>query len=103
MEQFLKALDFGQLLKLEYLDLIFIPLETVFSEAYFTNLVSLNFLGLSECSLAFDVSSDWIPSFQLNAIHLSSYYCTVAVHNNHLLSVSRSLGTANAKETLALT
>ncbi|XP_008775355.2 receptor-like protein EIX2 [Phoenix dactylifera] len=62
----------GQLSKLEYLDLSFNPLKTVMSEAHFTNLTSLNYLELTESSLALHVSSDWIPPFQLEVIHLSS-------------------------------
>ncbi|KAH7840762.1 hypothetical protein Vadar_021244 [Vaccinium darrowii] len=62
----------GQLSRLEYLDISSNSLEGVISEAHFSNLSSLKFLDFSFNSLVFNISSNWIPPFQLDVIRLAS-------------------------------
>ncbi|KAH7865431.1 hypothetical protein Vadar_006596 [Vaccinium darrowii] len=65
----------GQLHKLEYFSCAFNSLNDTFSEAHFSNLSSLWYLDLCSNALTFNVSSDWVPPFQLFAIKLAS--CTL--------------------------
>ncbi|KAH7841071.1 hypothetical protein Vadar_025155 [Vaccinium darrowii] len=62
----------GQLSRLEHLDVSSNSLEGVISEAHFSNLSSLYWLDFSFNSLVFNISSNWIPPFQLNVIRLAS-------------------------------
>ncbi|KAH7853061.1 hypothetical protein Vadar_032732 [Vaccinium darrowii] len=62
----------GQLSGLEYLDISSNSLEGVISEAHFSNLSSLKILDFSFNSLVFNISSNWIPPFQLDVIGLAS-------------------------------
>ncbi|KAH7845177.1 hypothetical protein Vadar_010168 [Vaccinium darrowii] len=62
----------GQLSRLEHLDVSWNSLEGVIFEAHFSNLSSLKFLDFSFNSLVFNISSNWIPPFQLDAIRLAS-------------------------------
>ncbi|XVF00284.1 hypothetical protein REPUB_Repub03eG0271700 [Reevesia pubescens] len=61
----------GYLSELEILEASRNSLEGVISEAHFKNLSKLQKLDLSFNLLAFNVSSNWVPPFQLNQIHLS--------------------------------
>ncbi|KAH7845190.1 hypothetical protein Vadar_031441 [Vaccinium darrowii] len=47
-------------------------MEDVISEAHFSNLSSLKYLDFSFNSRIFNINSNWIPPFQLNAIRLAS-------------------------------
>ncbi|XP_052622767.1 LRR receptor-like serine/threonine-protein kinase GSO1 isoform X2 [Lactuca sativa] len=63
----------GQLAKLKYLDISDNSLEGVVSEAHFANLSMLEHLDASSnTKLAFNVSREWIPPFQLYGLDLSS-------------------------------
>ncbi|KAH7840886.1 hypothetical protein Vadar_022963 [Vaccinium darrowii] len=62
----------GQLSRLTHLDISWNSLEDVISEAHFSNLSSLKFLDFSFNSLVFNISSNWIPPFQLDLIRLAS-------------------------------
>nr|KAJ0192658.1 hypothetical protein LSAT_V11C800445380 [Lactuca sativa] len=63
----------GQLAKLQYLDLSSNSLEGVVFEDHFANLSMLKQLDISSnIRLAFNVSREWIPSFQLVSLQLSS-------------------------------
>ncbi|KAJ4718554.1 putative Leucine-rich receptor-like kinase family protein [Melia azedarach] len=68
----------GQLLNLQHLDLRENSLEGVISEALFSNLSNLWYLQLGGNSLILDFSHDWVPSFQLNIVDLSS--CKMGPH-----------------------
>ncbi|XP_057472099.1 receptor-like protein EIX2 [Actinidia eriantha] len=68
----------GRLSKLFVLDISSNALEGMISEEHFSNLSTLKYLDLSFNSLAFDISSNWIPPFQLDAIRLSS--CKLGQH-----------------------
>nr|KAJ0192662.1 hypothetical protein LSAT_V11C800444520 [Lactuca sativa] len=63
----------GQLAKLNELDISDNSLEGVVSEAHFANLSMLEHLDASSnTKLAFNVSREWIPPFQLYHLNLSS-------------------------------
>ncbi|KAH7867259.1 hypothetical protein Vadar_031007 [Vaccinium darrowii] len=62
----------GKLHKLTSFNCAFNSLKGIISEAYFSNLSSLWDLELSYNRLSFNISSDWIPPFQLEEIRLSS-------------------------------
>ncbi|XP_031122563.1 receptor-like protein EIX2 [Ipomoea triloba] len=62
----------GQLLKLEKLDVSNNALTGVVSELHFSELARLTELSMSLNSLAFNMSSQWIPPFQLKTIKLAS-------------------------------
>ncbi|XP_058216004.1 receptor-like protein EIX2 isoform X1 [Rhododendron vialii] len=68
----------GQLHKLMYFDCASNSLTGIISEAHFSNLSSLWYLDLSYNALTFNVSSDWVPHFQLDVIKLSS--CKLGPH-----------------------
>lgn len=63
----------GQLSNLEILDISNNSLEGVVSETHFLKLYTLKHLDLSLNQLVLNISSDWIPPFQLDDILLS--YC----------------------------
>ncbi|CAK9160630.1 unnamed protein product [Ilex paraguariensis] len=63
----------GQLSKLEMLDVSANHLAGMVYEYHFTKLTKLNRLSMSFHFLALNVSSQWIPPFQLQAIKLASY------------------------------
>ncbi|KAH7662939.1 Non-specific serine/threonine protein kinase protein [Dioscorea alata] len=60
----------GQLSELILLDLSFNSLDGVVSDVHFANLSKLEQLSLASTSLAFGMSSSWIPPFQLKLIGL---------------------------------
>ncbi|XP_058185644.1 receptor-like protein EIX2 [Rhododendron vialii] len=62
----------GQLHKLISLYCGFNSLKGTISEAHFSNLSRLSELDFSYNALTFNVSSDWVPPFQLDVIKLSS-------------------------------
>ncbi|KAI8539603.1 hypothetical protein RHMOL_Rhmol09G0195900 [Rhododendron molle] len=62
----------GKLSKLEYLDASMNSFEGIISESHFSNLSSLKYLDFSNNQLIFNISSDWIPPFQLDVIGLRS-------------------------------
>ncbi|KAE9449522.1 hypothetical protein C3L33_18576, partial [Rhododendron williamsianum] len=62
----------GQLHKLMSLYCGFNSLKGTISEAHFSNLSRLSELDFSYNALTFNVSSDWVPPFQLDVIKLSS-------------------------------
>lgn len=62
----------GQLHSLEAFDLSSNFLDGIITEAHFSNLSSLRFIGLSQNPLSFNISSDWIPPFQLTSLILTS-------------------------------
>ncbi|CAK9164076.1 unnamed protein product [Ilex paraguariensis] len=65
-------LSLGQLSKLEMLDVSHNYLAGMVSEYHFTKLTRLNTLSMSFNFLALNVSSQWIPPFQLQHIELAS-------------------------------
>ncbi|XP_023762866.1 receptor-like protein 19 [Lactuca sativa] len=68
--------SFGKLAKLDWLDMSNNSLEGVVSEAHFANLSMLKHLDTSSnTKLTFNVSSEWLPPFQLVTLLLSS--CTI--------------------------
>ncbi|KAG1355070.1 receptor-like protein EIX1 [Cocos nucifera] len=62
----------GRLVGLVILDLSSNFLEGVMSEEHFANLTNLGYLGLSENQLILNLGQDWIPPFQLWALHIRS-------------------------------
>ncbi|XP_038975001.1 receptor-like protein EIX2 [Phoenix dactylifera] len=60
------------LAELVSLDLSSNSLEGVMSEEHFANFTKLNFLGLSGNQLILNLTSDWIPPFQLQTLYISS-------------------------------
>ncbi|XP_058083177.1 receptor-like protein EIX2 [Magnolia sinica] len=62
----------GQLQMLVHLDLSYNSLTGIVSEAHFAKLVTLQVLDMSFNSLLFDVSSSWLPPFQLKYIGLAN-------------------------------
>ncbi|KAH7865793.1 hypothetical protein Vadar_011209 [Vaccinium darrowii] len=62
----------GQLHKLKYFNCAFNSLEGIITEDFFSNLSSLLDLDFSYNALTFNISSDWVPHFQLDVIKLSS-------------------------------
>ncbi|KAL7182040.1 hypothetical protein ACSBR1_040873 [Camellia fascicularis] len=62
----------GQLSKLEYLDLSNNAFVSTIFELHFAKLKSLNELYLHSNSLVLNVTSQWVPPFQLQVIQLSS-------------------------------
>ncbi|KAE9450367.1 hypothetical protein C3L33_17733, partial [Rhododendron williamsianum] len=62
----------GQLAKLEHLDTSLNSLEGTISESHFSNLSSLKYLDFSLNLLIFNISSNWIPPFQLDILRLRS-------------------------------
>ncbi|RWR91841.1 putative leucine-rich repeat receptor-like protein kinase [Cinnamomum micranthum f. kanehirae] len=55
----------GQLSNLEYLSLSNNSFKGILTEANFSNLIKLKDLEISSTSLVFNVSSNWVPPFQL--------------------------------------
>ncbi|KAF3432899.1 hypothetical protein FNV43_RR24001 [Rhamnella rubrinervis] len=62
----------GKLSSLENLDLSSNSLDGVISEAQFSNLSRLRFLSISYNPLSFNLSSNWIPPFQLSGLDIIS-------------------------------
>ncbi|XP_015876724.3 receptor-like protein EIX2 [Ziziphus jujuba] len=62
----------GQLSSLENLDLSSNSLDGVITEAHFLNLSGLKSLDISKNPLSIDLSSDWIPPFQLRDLVIMS-------------------------------
>ncbi|KAI8539598.1 hypothetical protein RHMOL_Rhmol09G0195500 [Rhododendron molle] len=60
---------------MEYLDTSLNSLEGIISESHFSTLSSLKYLEFSNNQLILNISSSWIPPFQLDAIKLKS--CTL--------------------------
>ncbi|XP_061367785.1 receptor-like protein 35 [Gastrolobium bilobum] len=65
----------GKLSSLKGLYLSSIELNGVISEAHLSNLSSLKILDVSHNSISFNLSSDWIPPFQLHGLFAS--WCTL--------------------------
>jgi Leucine-rich repeat (LRR) protein len=85
----------GFLSKLEHLDVSFNSFQGVVSGEHFSNLSKLQNLDLSYNSLVLRFKSDWVPTFQLSTIRLSS--CNLGPffpqwlrtqRNVHLLDIS---------------
>ncbi|XP_058216966.1 receptor-like protein EIX1 [Rhododendron vialii] len=68
----------GQLHKLVFLSCGFNSLKGTISEAHFFNLSSLWYLDFSYNALTFNISSNWVPPFQIEIIKLSS--CKLGPH-----------------------
>ncbi|CDP05585.1 unnamed protein product [Coffea canephora] len=64
--------NLGQLTKLQAFDVEDNSLTGVLSEDHFAKLRELKLLGLSRNSLALNVSSSWVPPFQLQGIGMGS-------------------------------
>ncbi|XP_027151804.1 receptor-like protein EIX2 [Coffea eugenioides] len=62
----------GQLMKLQTLDISYNSLTGVLSEHHFSKLKCLKKLDLSENSFSLNVSSSWVPPFQLQYIGMRS-------------------------------
>ncbi|KAJ9678537.1 hypothetical protein PVL29_020660 [Vitis rotundifolia] len=62
----------GQLTKLQVLDIGSNSLQGAISEAHLHHLSQLYYLDLSSNSLTFNMSSEWVPPFQLNSLILTS-------------------------------
>ena len=62
----------GNLFNLEILFVSSNFLHGVIAEAHSSNLSKLQYLGLSNNSLTFEFSFNWVPPFQLEGIHLGS-------------------------------
>ncbi|KAH7841921.1 hypothetical protein Vadar_033873 [Vaccinium darrowii] len=62
----------GQLHRLKSFNCAFNSLKGIISEAHIPNLSSLSYLDFSYNALTCNFSSDWVPSFQLYVIMLSS-------------------------------
>ncbi|KAL3501989.1 hypothetical protein ACH5RR_036438 [Cinchona calisaya] len=62
----------GQLTKLQRLRLSYNPFSGMLSEVHFVKLRELKFLDISSTLLRWNVSSLWIPPFQLQYIHMDS-------------------------------
>ncbi|KAJ9678526.1 hypothetical protein PVL29_020649 [Vitis rotundifolia] len=65
-------ISIGQLTKLQWLDIGSNSLQTTISEAHLLHLSQLYYLDLSSNSLTFNLSSEWVPPFQLNYLILTS-------------------------------
>ncbi|XP_058082494.1 receptor-like protein EIX1 [Magnolia sinica] len=70
--------NFGRLSKLTNLVISYNSLVGSVSEAHFSNLTKLESLDLSSNSFVLDVSSDWVPPFQLKEIRMRS--CRLGPH-----------------------
>lgn len=64
-------------------------LEGVISEAFFSNLLVLQGLNLSDNSLALEVRDDWVPPFQLQALRLAS--CKMRPHFPKWIQTQRQI------------
>ncbi|XP_027098106.2 receptor-like protein EIX2 [Coffea arabica] len=64
--------NLGQLTKLQAFDVGYNSVTGVLSEDHFAKLRELKSLGLSVNSLALNVSSSWVPPFQLHEIRMGS-------------------------------
>ena len=62
----------GQFSQLEDLDISYNSFKGLISEAHFSNPSKLSLLSFSGKSLIFNISSNWIPPFQLDSINLAS-------------------------------
>ncbi|KAL3731006.1 hypothetical protein ACJRO7_027952 [Eucalyptus globulus] len=62
----------GQLSNLEVMDLRNNQLDGVVSECHFANLTSLTVLYFNLNKLVIDISTSWVPSFQIQAIFMSN-------------------------------
>nr|XP_017221838.1 PREDICTED: receptor-like protein 12 [Daucus carota subsp. sativus] len=62
----------GQLTKLYRLDLSMNSISSTISERHLTNLSSLRVMDTSYNPLTFDLSSEWLPPFQLSELYLAS-------------------------------
>lgn len=62
----------GELSQLQVFDMSFNQIEGVVSEAHFANLTSLKQLSMASNSLRLNMSSEWIPPFQLEAFSFRS-------------------------------
>ncbi|KAL5751186.1 hypothetical protein ACOSP7_025789 [Xanthoceras sorbifolium] len=62
----------GELWSLKKFDISYNKLNGTFSEAHFSNLTRLTYFDASGTSLMFNVSSHWIPPFQLKILGLYS-------------------------------
>ncbi|KAI8541433.1 hypothetical protein RHMOL_Rhmol08G0060200 [Rhododendron molle] len=62
----------GQLSNLQWLDLSYNSLDGMLSEQHFTTLKNLKDLCLSSNSLVINVSSQWVPPFQLQVLEMAS-------------------------------
>lgn len=83
----------SQLTQLAALDLSFNSLHGVVSEAHFANMTSLGELALSGNALSFNISSTWVPPFQLSEIYLGS--CRVGPRFPSWLQTQRALSFVN--------
>ena len=62
----------GNLFNLEFLFVSSNFLHGVISEAHFSNLSKLQYVGLSNNSFTFEFSFNWVPPFQLEVLYLGS-------------------------------
>ncbi|CAI9767871.1 unnamed protein product [Fraxinus pennsylvanica] len=78
-----------KLSNLEYLGMSSNLLEDTITERYLSNFANLRVLDLSNNSLTFNLSSDWIPPFQLESVQLS--YCHLGPHFPNWIQTQNSL------------
>ena len=62
----------GQLSHLIELDLSMNSIRSTISEAHLSNLTSLGYMSTSHNSLTFELSSEWLPPFQIGELSLAS-------------------------------
>ncbi|XP_024985313.1 receptor-like protein EIX1 [Cynara cardunculus var. scolymus] len=84
--------EFGKS-KLRYIDLSKNALEGVLSEVHMLDLSNLEHLDLSLNSLSFQLSTHWIPPFQLDHIDLSS--CKLGPHFPNWIQTQKNLSYLN--------
>ncbi|GAB4825884.1 hypothetical protein Ancab_040344 [Ancistrocladus abbreviatus] len=81
--------DFGQLSNLMILDMSSNLLDGIISEVHLSNLSGLKILDLSFNNVAFNISPNWTPPFQLMTLHLDS--CMLGPHFPNWLQTQAKL------------
>ncbi|KAJ7949594.1 putative Leucine-rich receptor-like kinase family protein [Quillaja saponaria] len=79
----------GQLSSLELLDLSSNSFNSVITEAHLFNLSGLQYFDVSHSLLSFNISSEWIPTFQSHKLDMSS--CILGPNFPHWIKNQRAL------------